>query len=244
MNRYIISLSYKGTRYSGWQRQTTNPKTVQEKLETVLLHINKKPVIASGASRTDSGVHALDQKVMFNLDKEFDTKRLMAKINSRLPLDIRVNKIKKVPLSYNLFDHIREKTYVYNLSLSSPNALESETTAIFENIADFNIELFQKALKLFIGRHDFTSFSSLAGRPPHREVFEIKCVKNSQKLEITLRANGFLKYMIRYIIGASIQVGLGTLELTKIKSELKKPTKGFKPRRAPANGLILKKIYL
>ena len=61
MNRYIISLSYKGTRYSGWQRQTTNPKTVQEKLETVLLHINKKPVIASGASRTDSGVHALGQ---------------------------------------------------------------------------------------------------------------------------------------------------------------------------------------
>jgi tRNA pseudouridine38-40 synthase len=243
MTRYLISLSYKGTAYSGWQRQTTNLETVQEYLEKALRTIFKLKITATGASRTDTGVHALDQKIIFTVPRAYKSTELKFLLNSHLPEDIRVNSCEMVDPNYKLLELIKEKTYVYKLSNQGVNALLNETVFTPDKSVK-DMDLFKDALVIFIGEHNFKSFSVPGKRNSIRKVSSIQVIENAGIFHIHIKASGFLKYMIRFIIGASMQAANGELSLAQIQNELKNPTESLKILKAPAKGLVLESIAL
>ncbi len=248
---YAITLSYNGSGHYGWQIQNNAPeKTIQQELNCALKKICKSEDIRTiGSGRTDAGVHALGQVVKLSIPLKIRTDSLMAAINSMLPKEIRVIKAESCLEDFHPIFHAKSKTYDY-LFASEVNAFDHHFIAPFPYL--FDIELMNKACKLFEGEHDFCAFYCV-GTPVKstiRTIFSCELIvekhqtfvgtKEYYRFRVT--GSGFMKQMVRLMVGTLWNVGRGKITLEQLNESLR----GGDPTKlaavAPPEGLYLVEV--
>lgn len=244
--RYFITFSYDGTKFNGYQKQP-RVRTVQGELEKALKQINdSKEVSVSATGRTDAGVHALNQKAHFDLDKEFDLDKLKQGINSLLPEDIYIKKIEKVPDNFHArFDAIG-KEYVYIINMGEYNPLERNY--VYQHCKKLDIVEMERALKYFEGTQNYKSFTKTDEEKEDyiRTISQTSLTRDSKdinKIYLTFVGTGFLRYMVRNIVGLLIEVGEGKRRSEEVISILKAEDRTKAGKTANPEGLYLKNVF-
>lgn len=234
--RYFMKFSYNGSKFNGYQKQV-DKRTVQGDIENVLSQIfnEKIRVIASG--RTDALVHAYNQCLHFDSSKEFDFEKLRHSLNSLLK-DIYIKELYSVSDDFHARYSVQSKEYVYKINIGTFNPIEEDY--VYQYNKNLDISKMQEAAKLLIGKHDFKSFTSLD--------YEKDCTRSIYSINITLENNiilidfigsGFLKYMIRNIVGTLIEVGNGSKSISDVQKILDAKDRRKAGICAPACGLYL-----
>lgn len=238
--RYLCEISYDGYLFYGFQRQK-DKRTVCSLVEEVLRKVLNENILIVGASRTDRGVHANSFYFHFDCEKVLDTEKLKVSLNKLISNDIYFKNITIVNEDFHARYSVKSKEYVYVINMGEYNPTRRNYELEYNK--KINIKLLKKASKYLVGEHDFKSFTSDSmGKNTVRNVNYIKFKKNKELLIISIEANGFLKYMIRNIIGLFLEINENkkTPIMTKEILESKDRTKlGIK---APASGLYLNKI--
>lgn len=238
-HRYFIQLSYKGTNYHGWQIQP-NASTVQETLENALSTILKEKIETVGAGRTDTGVHARMFFAHFDTEKkDLDKiKKIVFQLNGILPADISVQNIFFVNDGVHARFNALSRTYKYHIHQKKDPFLDDFSYFLYGNP---DIEKMNRAAELLFDYTDFTSFSKL-----HTDVQTNDCKiiqagwkKENHRLIFTIKANRFLRGMVRTIVGTTLELGFDKIclaEFRKIIEDKDSSKAGFS---VPARGLIL-----
>ncbi len=238
LNRYKVIVAYDGTDYLGWQEQAQGA-TVAGALQQSFRQVFKKDIKLLAASRTDAGVHALGQVATFTTDFMLDADRLLQAWSNKLPLAIHIRELKKVPLSFNPHHNIIEKTYQYVFSLK--RQLPFDTRYVWYYRRPIDRQKLEKALAVFVGEHDFRSFcsSEYTGNTV-RKMHAIMLVCDKDNYVITFKAPGFLRYMIRRMVGACLHVASHKLlTIDHLKTTLINKNPEHTLESAPARGLTL-----
>lgn len=237
--RYFIFLSYRGTQYHGWQVQP-NSITVQKLLDKALQTILTEEITTIGAGRTDTGVHALVFCAHFNSKYEDLATRenIIYKLNSVLPHDISVYRIRMVKNDANARFSAISRTYKYYISgIKDPFSLDS---AWF--IHDIlNIDKMNEAASLLFSYNEFTSFSKLHS-DNKTDICKVSYAKwdiNDNKLEFTITSDRFLRNMVRAIVGTLVDIGSGKIEINDFERIILAKDRGKAGKSAPAKGLFL-----
>lgn len=255
MRTLRITLAYDGGRYVGWQRQENGP-SVQGVVEHALEAIEGRAIAATGAGRTDAGVHALGQVASFRMAHGIATPALVRALNARLPEDIRVLAAAEAPDDFNARFAAREKTYRYRiLNRTIDDPFERRYSWHVPRALDF--EAVTDALAVVEGRHDFAAFQA-AGSDVASTVRTIVGVSAQQTawsplrgpvdpalgdvggvLTLEFRGEGFLRHMVRVIVGSVVQVGLGRRRPEWMHEVLAGRDRRLAGPTAPAAGLFL-----
>jgi tRNA pseudouridine38-40 synthase len=240
MQNYKINLSYDGTDFHGWQRQPEK-RTVQGVLENSLTKITQKKIPVAGAGRTDAGVHAQDQVANFKVNLGMDRDELFRAINSILPQDVRVNSLKRVDLDFHSRKMAKSKIYQYRI-FNSPNINPFIMRYVNHWPSSLNVDLMRKVASLFIREADFTAFSSNRLLDPVRKVMRSEIRKKGDEIVYTVEANGFLRYMVRTMVGTLLEVGKGKVQPVLIEEIFRRNKRSLASPTAPAKGLCLIKV--
>ncbi|MDP7321197.1 MAG: hypothetical protein QF441_11340 [Bacteriovoracaceae bacterium] len=251
MNSYLMTISYRGTRYSGWQKQTQNKNTIQEVLERTLSPIlDYSSFQLISASRTDTGVHALDQKCKLVTQKKVSPVKLLRGLNAKLPFDVRIEKINIIENDFNLQSSILTKLYYYDFSKKPVNALENDLIYYHPDFKQLNINILNDDLSHVPEQVHFSYLTSSTNYTHEncRKIFLCRLQKinklDSDYYRFQIEAEGFTKYAIRYFLGALFlknfnQVSSSDLQLAyKGKKHLKLQ------KKLPATGLKLAQIKM
>ncbi len=239
----LLTISYDGTNYFGWQRQK-NQITVQEEIETALSKLMKKDIEVRGASRTDTGVHAYSQAAFFKTETTIPVEKLPYAINSFLPDDIVVINARLVSDEFHPQYSVIKKTYQYKILNSEFRDPKLRNYAEFER-KPLDISKMQEACKYFIGTFDFNAFcaSGSTAKTTVRTIFDLSVSKNGDIIDIEVTGNGFLYNMVRIIAGTLIYVGSGKIKPQDIKNIIESKDRTLAGKTASACGLTLMKIY-
>lgn len=238
MKRYFLQISYKGTNYHGWQIQP-NAISVQEVVEKTLSTVLRETIEVVGAGRTDTGVHASFFVLHFDMEKDIrEPENLLYKLNSLLPYDIACQKIWLVEPDLHARFSAVSRTYKYYIS-TQKNPFKTDTS--FKYLLALNIDQMNEAARILAEYEDFTSFSRL-----HTDVKTNNCkilwaqweVVNTQ-LIFTIKADRFLRNMVRAIVGTLLEVGKGKLSLSDFRKIIEAKDRGVAGASAPAKGLFL-----
>jgi len=239
--KYLITFSYDGSKYNGYQKQPSK-KTVQKEIEDVLTKINSnKSVSISSSGRTDRLVHALNQKAHFEM-KDMDLEKLKNSINKLLSSSIYVKKIEKVKDDFHARFDVKSKVYVYYINIGEYNPIEKDY--VYQYNKNLDIEKMKEAIKYFEGMHNFRAFTKVEEEKDFvRTIFKTNIEKDDDKIIITFEGNGFLRYMVRNMVGLLIEIGSlkrNSSDVQKIMDSLDRTKAGI---TAPAEGLYLKDVY-
>jgi len=242
MHNFRITIQYDGTNYHGWQVQA-NGRTVQGELTRVLSLLDHRPVTVYGAGRTDAGVHAEGQVANFYLERDFEPRLLRDAINGNLDRDIRVVDASHVPEGFNARYSARQKTYRYRIwtgDVVSP--FEDHYVHHFRGVLD--MDEMKRAASLLIGTHDFTAFtvSSSDAEDHVRTILALSIDKNEDEIYVIVTADGFLRYMVRTIVGTLIDVGRRRMPSENVAAILRSLDRSKAGPSAPANGLTLVRV--
>ncbi len=237
--RIRLDISYDGHNFKGFQRQIKE-RTVQQEIETVLSRIFNTDIVISASGRTDAGVHALKQVVTFMPNKEVsDLALLRYSLNRMLPNDIHVNAIQFVDDSFHPRLHALLKTYKYILNMGEANPFYENYRYEFKRKLDVNKVL--EAKELFVGEHNFKNFTTKEedNHDYVRTINSIDVKQDDDVLEITLIGNGFMRYMVRMIVGTLIAIGIGKEDKSFIVNKLEDTNRMPVIYKAPPQGLYL-----
>ena len=246
-----LLLSYKGTQFFGWQRQK-NHRSVQEELEKTLFQIFKKEILVIASGRTDTGVHALGQTVHFEVEKSlfekknfFESNKFKKALNALCPPDISVLEVRMAPQDFHARASATQKTYLYFIFTGdSPPVLFSDL--IWWRQEPLDLKKLQSLSQFFLGDQDFKSFQNSGSdvKSTQRKIFVSRWTQMSNFLycyEIT--GSGFLKQMVRNIVGTSVEL-LNFKDSEKtLKTILKAKDRQKALKVAPGQGLYLKKVF-
>ena len=235
---YLITISYDGSKYYGFQRLNDKP-TIQKELEDALLIINKKPVLIKGSGRTDRGVHAIGQKCSFKLDVAIPEKRLINAINSLISDYIRVIDCKIVQNDFHARFNTKSKTYKYIINLGEYDVFRNDY--LYNYCNKLNVNNMRKASKYLIGKHSYKSFVSGYRDNYNSEIYSIKYIKQNDELIIFFSGKSFYRYMVRNMVGALILVGNGKMSIDEFKKMIDSD-KSYTHITAPPNGLYLESV--
>ncbi len=246
MSRYLITFSYDGSDFNGYQRQP-KLRTVQGEMEKALKQINnnkKTEIQASG--RTDKGVHALNQKAHFDLDIDIEEGNLKMALNSLIPDDIHVHMVEKVDDTFHARYNVKAKEYMYLINMGEYNPLERNY--VYQYNKPLDVVEMERALKYLEGEHDFRSFACSEDPKDNcvRTITQtnlIRDLRDTNKITILFLGTGFLRYMIRNMIGTLIQVGEGKLKAEDIISIIEKKNRQAAAPTSNPEGLYLKNVF-
>lgn len=241
MARFLLTIQYLGTRYAGWQSQQ-NAEGVQDVVEHSLATMCRQPVTIFGAGRTDSGVHARAQRAHVDLPIDIEPWGFVRGINTMLPDDIRVTAAEVVPDDFHARYHSTGKTYVYRIWNS--DVLDVFTAPTHGQVKDpLDEQLMQEAAEMLVGKHDYRSFTvaTPSTKTTTRTIHELRITRNGPVIELLVRGDGFLRYMVRRIVGLLIEIGTGRLSVGSTASFLE-PEFGDIRWTAPAKGLTLEHV--
>lgn len=242
MRRIRVTLSYDGTDFHGWQRQP-DVSTIQGWLQHVLTQIEGQPVNVDGSGRTDAGVHALAQVAAFSLENPIPVENLRRAMNRLLPAAIRILAAEEAPADFHPRYMARSKTYEYRIfrgEICSP----FERRYVLHYPYPLNVEAILGAAPLLEGEHDFSAFAAVdesdrEGESSVRTIFLSRAEVAGDRLTYRVCGSGFLKHMVRNIVGTLLEVGKGKLDAAGLRALL---TPGPKARAGPtaaASGLFL-----
>ena len=239
--RLLMTVSYDGTNFYGYQKQP-NKRTVQDEIEKELTKINSnKKINISASGRTDRNVHAINQKIHFDIEgKNINT--LKRSLNKLLPDDIYIKDIKEVPSDFHARFNVKRKIYEYKINLGEYNPLERNY--VYQLNHDLDFDLMIAASQYLIGEHNFKAFTKVDEEKEDyvRTIFDIKFNLKNNILTITYEGSGFLRYMVRNITGTLVDVGNKKIkpeEVLNILNSLDRKKAGL---QAPACGLYLKDV--
>ena len=243
MKNYKIIIAYDGAEYCGWQQQKGVP-TVTQELQQTFLNVFGKQISLLGASRTDAGVHALGQVARFYCDMKIQPKKMLQAWNNLLPSDIVIKSVDSVPDFFNPHHDVMEKVYKYNFFLERPLPTVQRYGWYYRYPVD--MQKLQTVLQVFVGTHNFRSFCTGDEREDTvRTINSVSVGWNGQLGAYTIEVRGpkFLRYMVRRIVGASLEVASRkhlTINFLREVLEEKNPEQTLP--NAPAKGLILHSI--
>ncbi|MFP4444768.1 MAG: tRNA pseudouridine(38-40) synthase TruA [Desulfosudaceae bacterium] len=240
MANFKLTIEYDGSGYHGWQRQK-GEATIQETIETALAAMTRTPVRLIGSGRTDAGVHALAQTANFHCATRLAPENFKNGLNSLLPDDIVITHCEMVPDDFHARYGAVCKTYHYwMLNRSAPSALYRQKAWHIRSPLD--AAAMRTALAAVVGRHDFKSFEG-AGSPRSstiREVFAADLrVQPDNFLRLEITADGFLRYMVRNIVGTLVEIGLGKRPAAALPAVLEGRDRSLAGATAPPQGLFL-----
>ena len=240
--RIKLTVAYDGTNYCGWQIQK-NGITVEEVLNKTLSRFFGEEIAVIGASRTDSGVHALGNVAVFDADVTMPPEKIAYAINNLLPDDIRIQKSEEVESDFHPRYCDSRKTYeykIYNAQFPDP------TVRLYSHFVYFRLdeEKMQQGANYLVGEHDFKSFCTPKDEVENtvRTIYYIKVIREENMVRILVNGNGFLYNMIRIIVGSLLKVGMGMIEPSEIKSILEAKDRTKAGHKAAACGLTLVNI--
>lgn len=240
--RYLMTFSYDGSKYSGYQKQP-NLLTIQEVLESKLTQINSnKTVNITASGRTDALVHALSQKAHFDLDVNYDCNKLKNSLNKMLPASIYVKDIEIVEDDFHARFQTKKKTYVYKINVGEYNPIEAEYIYQYNKYLD--IDKMKEAITNFIGEHNFKSYTKGCEEKESfvRTIYDAKIEEKDNIIYIRFTGNGFLRYMVRNMVGSLIEVGNGKINSSSIIDTISKENRIYAGFCAPACGLYLENV--
>jgi len=243
MSRRIrITIAWEGTGFHGWQVQPGLP-TIQGVLEEIIGVIEGKPVHVAGSGRTDAGVHARAQVAAFTIDNPIPADNLRRAVNRLLPPGIRVLEAVQINADFHpRFDAIA-KTYQYTIH-RAPICSPFEWRYVHHYPYPLNEAAMITAAEVFEGEHDFTAFAASDNRDEEgksrvRTIFSSTLVRSGDQLIYTVRGSGFLKHMVRNIVGTLIETGRGNLDSQAITKLFDADSSSKAGPTAPAKGLFL-----
>jgi tRNA pseudouridine38-40 synthase len=214
MRRIRITLSYDGTDYHGWQIQPGLP-TIQAAIESVLAEIESAPVKVEASGRTDAGVHALAQVAAFSLQNPIPTTNLEKALNRQLPRDIRILSAEETHENFHPRYDATAKTYEYRI-LRAAICSPFERRYVHHHPYPLNEAKIIELAKTLEGEHDFSSFAAAddtdtLGRSKVRHIFSSQAIRERDRLIYRVRGSGFLKHMVRNIVGVLLEAGKGNV---------------------------------
>ncbi len=239
----LLTLAYDGTNYFGWQRQK-NQISVQQRLEEALSALLKKNVEVRGASRTDTGVHALGQAALLKTETSIPVEKIPYAVNSFLPDDIVVTNAKIVDDNFHPQYSVLKKTYQYKILNSKFRNPKLRNYSEFVK-DELDVSKMQSACKYFIGTYDFKAFcaSGSSAKTTVRTIFDLNVFKNGDIIDIEVTGSGFLYNMVRIIAGTLIYVGLGKFEPAYVREIIELRDRTLAGKTVGPAGLTLMKIY-
>ncbi len=242
MRNIKVVVEYDGTDYFGFQR-IPGRRTIQGELEWALTRLTKQPVKVSGAGRTDAGVHARGQVVSFNTEGTIPTEKIPVAMNSILQRDIVVRDAAEMPAEFHARYSAKSRTYEYFvLNDSVPSAMFGRYSWYVPYKLD--VDRMTEAAGFLIGEHDFTSFSAVDMDTPGRvrNVAELSIRRCEEMVVFTLKANAFLRGMVRIIVGTLVDVGQGKLNPADVREILDAKDRRLAGKTAPPQGLVLMEV--
>ncbi len=243
MRRIVLTISYDGTSFFGYQVQN-NLRTVQKVLEDALFTITGEKIKTIASGRTDSGVHAKGQVVHFDTNSRIPANKFYLALNGVLDKDVRVLSSKCVKDSFHARYSAKAKTYKYSLytdEIENPLKDRYSTHYPFE----INDDLVKKAIDIIVGTHDFKCFLSSGSsvKDTVRTIYKIDYSKKGKDIIFTVKGNGFLYNMVRILVGTILQISEGKISLENLKKALEVGDRKLVGKTLPANALCLYKVY-
>ena len=244
--RYFMTFSYDGSKYSGYQKQPKK-KTIQGELEKALKQINNgKDVNVVASGRTDAGVHAYNQRAHFDMDNKILPEKIRMGLNSLIPDDIYVKKIFEIEEDFHARFNVKAKEYIYKINMGNYNPIEKEY--VYQYNKKLDISEMERALKYLEGTHDFKSFVKVDEEKDNyvRTIVQtslIREVKSVNQITICILGTGFMRYMVRNIVGMLIEIGEGKYKSEQIIDILNAKDRTKAGICAPPCGLYLKNVY-
>ena len=235
--RYLITFSYDGSKYGGYQKQL-DINTIQAELEEALTKLNNKETSIVASGRTDRGVHAINQKAHFDLDINITPDKLKMALNSLIPNDIYVKDVEVVDSNFHARFIVKSKEYIYKINLGEYNPIEKDY--IYQYGKSLDIKAMEEAIKYFIGMHNFKSLVAADDVRDNydREIISANIDVENDIMTISFVGTGFLRYMV----GLLIEIGEGKRKPDDVISILEKEDRKASGKTAPACGLYLKNV--
>jgi len=245
---YKLTVQYDGTDFHGWQMQD-ELRTVQGDLTRALSVIESRPVVIHGSGRTDAGVHAEGQVASVQLAREITPEKLRAAINGNLNSDVRVIEIEPVPDDFHARYSARGKTYLYRIA-SGPVLSPFWRHFAQHEARLLNLTRMKVTANLFLGTHDWTAFSATQSDAENRirtvsalEIAEqIEHLGGARLIGIKISADGFLRYMVRMIVGTLLSAGRGDVDDQAVANAISNADRTSVGPTAPPGGLTLLKV--
>jgi len=246
---YKLLIQYDGTDFHGWQVQE-NDRTIQGELERVIGMLEDANVSVIGSGRTDAGVHAEGQVANVVVTRTFTPGTLRSAINGNLWRDIRILKAETAPDEFHARFSAKKKTYLYRI-VNAPVMSPFWRRFAHHEHRPLDIPSMTKAARFLLGEHDWTAFSSARSDTEGRVRTVLDCKIDSRWdsrasaniLEFEITANGFLRYMVRSIIGTLIEVGRGEKDSDTIQTAIVTGDRSLAGKTAPAHGLTLLRVH-
>ncbi len=240
---YFMIIEYDGSNYHGWQRQK-GVLTIQEVIESRLAIITGENVTVWASGRTDAGVHALGQAAHFLSRTTIPPDALWRGLNSLLPEDIVIKELKPVHRKFHARFHAKSKIYQYRiLNRSLRSALMRNY--LWHVPQELNLDAIICGLEILRGEHDFKAFQASGTKVKNtvRTLFRAEIAKKPDNMLVfTFEANGFLRYMVRNMVGTLIDVGKGKFRVEQLKQILESRDRQQAGMTAPARGLYLVEV--
>lgn len=243
MSNYRIVLQYEGTKYQGWQKQTSSDNTIQGKLEAILTKLDGEEVSVNGSGRTDSGVHAYGQVASFHLNTEISTGEVMDYINRYLPEDIGVISCVIAADRFHARLNAVSKTYCYRI-FRSPLPHVFERRYVWEYLEPLDLKKMEQAAEFLIGTHDFAALTSAkkGKKSTIRTIHSIEFETVGSELRIWFKGDGFLYHMVRILTGTLLEIGSGQKEVKAIQEIIESKNRQNAGVLVPAKGLALMEV--
>lgn len=244
--RYFMTFSYDGSNFCGYQKQPRE-RTVQKCLEDCLKKINgDNSVNVFSSGRTDAGVHAINQKAHFDLNTKITCEKLFRGVNSLLPDDIYVKNIKEVDDDFHARFNAIGKEYIYLINMGEYNPLERNYC--YQYCSKLDLVAMERGLKYLEGEHNFKSFTKTNDEIDDyvRKISQTSIVRDTRDLNkviITFVGTGFLRYMVRNMVGLLLEIGEGKRLPEEIMDILKYEDRALAGKTAPPCGLYLRNVF-
>lgn len=243
MRTIKLTISYDGTSYAGWQRQP-NGVAIQQVMEDALEKILGLQVRLYSSGRTDAGVHAEGMVAAFRTDREIPLSAFSDGLNSLLPPDIAVRAAEEAPPEFDPRRDAKGKHYRYTI-LNTPRRSPLCRLYAWHLRGELDIEAMREAARLMTGEKDFAAFrtSGCAARTTVRNIFSVDVLREVEFLRIDVKGSGFLRNMVRIMVGTLVEVGLGKIQPAAITALFNGKNGARAGMTAPALGLCLVEVY-
>src|SRR4051812_33041498 len=240
--RYRATVEYDGTDYAGFQRQRAGTRTVQGELEAALASLGDGTRTAvEGAGRTDAGVHAAGQVIAFTYAGRLDGLALEAAINGLLPPDVAVRDIRRTQPGFHPRHAARYRDYRYTVWNGPRSPLRERQSLWVRDPLD--VVAMERAGQAFVGPHDFSAFGGVVeDRSPVRTVHAVRVRRQGSVVTVDVRADAFLRGMVRRMVAVLLEVGHGKLKEADVRHALASRTPARNGVAAPAKGLCLRRV--
>jgi tRNA pseudouridine38-40 synthase len=241
--KMMITIEYDGSRYHGWQRQKTD-RSVQAEIEKAVSTMTGRPTALIGSGRTDAGVHALGQTAHFDSTTRLSAEEFLKGLNGLLPDDIVITDCRETDRSFHARFDVRRKTYRYRI-LNRPLPVAIGRQYLWHIRAPLDTRAMAEAITCIVGRHDFKAFEGAGSPRAHteREIFRAAVTDEGDgRLSIEIQGNGFLRFMVRNIVGTLVAVGKGRRSPDDFRGILAGKDRRHAGATAPPHGLCLVRV--